>query len=99
MKIIPYHSIPKQPKELRKKLEEQGELVVTMDGEPMALVLPVPKGDLEDFVILVSQIRSQLAVAGIRQSARESVKAQMTDAEIDSVIQEVRAKRRSKQTK
>jgi hypothetical protein len=49
--------------------------------------------------MLVSQVRAQLAVAGIRQSARQGGKDQITDKEINSVIQEARAKRRIKRTK
>ena len=99
MEFVPYRLMRNQPKELRKKLEKQGELVITVDGEPMAIMLQVPKGSLEDLVMLVSQVRAQLAVAGIRQSARQSGKNQITDEEINSVIQEARAKRRTKRTK
>ena len=99
MEFVPYRLMRNQPKELRKKLERQGELVITVDGEPMAIMLQVPKGSLEDLVMLVSQVRAQLAVAQIRQGARQSGKDQMTDEEINSVIQEVRAKRRTKRTK
>lgn len=99
MEFVPYRLMRNQPKELRKKLEKQGELIITVDGEPMAIMLQIPKGSLEDLVMLVSQVRAQLAVAEIRQSARQSGKDQMTDEEIDSVIQEVRTKRRSKRPK
>ena len=99
MEFVPYRLMRNQPKELRKKLEKQGELIITVDGEPMAIMLQIPKGSLEDLVMLVSQVRAQLAVAEIRQRARQSGKDQMTDEEIDSVIQEVRSKRRSKRTK
>lgn len=96
MEFVPYRLMRNQPNELRKKLEKQGELVVTVDGEPMAIMLQIPKGSLEDLVMLVSQVRAQLAVAGIRQQARKSEKDQMTDQEIESVVQEARSKRRTK---
>lgn len=98
MEFIPYRLMRNQPKELRKKLEQQGELVVTVDGEPMAIMLQIPKGSLEDLVMLVSQVRAQLAVAEIRQQARQNGADQMTGDEIDAIIQETRAKRRGKRT-
>ncbi len=58
MEFVPYRLLRNQPGELRKKLEEKGELIVTVDGEPMALMLQVPKGSLEDLVLLVSQVRA-----------------------------------------
>jgi hypothetical protein len=96
MQFVPYRLLRNQPKELRKKLEEQGELVVTVDGEPMALMLQIPKGSLEDLVMLISQIRAQLAVAAIREDARKSGRANLSDQEIDDLIREVRNSRRKK---
>ena len=99
MEFVPYRLMRNQPNELRKKLEEQGELVVTVDGEPMAIMLQVPKGSLEDLVMLVAQVRAQLAVARVRQQARQNEKDQMTDEEVEAIIQEARSKRRTKRKK
>ena len=96
MEFVPYRLIRNEPNELRKKLEKQGELVVTVDGEPMAIMLKIPKGSLEDLVMLISQVRAQLVVAGTRQQARQSGKDQMTDEEIAAIVQEARSKRRIK---
>ena len=72
MEFVPYRILRNQPAELRRKLEENGELVVTVDGEPLAVMLEIPKGSLEDLVLLLSQIRAQLAVAAIRKQARQA---------------------------
>ena len=94
MEFVPYRLLRNQPTELRKRLEEQGELVVTVDGEPMAIMLQIPKGNLEDLVLLVSQVRAQLAVAAIREQARQSGLDQITPEQVDELVQEVRAARR-----
>jgi hypothetical protein len=99
MEFVPYRLVRNQPNELRKKLEKQGELVVTVDGEPMAIMLQVPKGSLEELVMLISQLRAQLAVTSIRQQAKQSEKDQLADEEIESIVQEARAKRRTKRKK
>lgn len=99
MEFVPYRLMRNQPNELRKKLEQQGELVVTVDGEPMAIMLQIPKGSLEDLVMLVSQVRAQLAVSRIRQKAQQSEKDKFTDEEIEAIVQESRAKRRTKRKK
>lgn len=99
MEFVPYRLMRNQPKELRKKLEKQGELVVTVDGEPLAIMLQIPKGSLEDLVMLVSQVRAQLSVARIRQNARQNGTDQMTDEEINAVVQESRTQRRIKRSK
>ena len=72
MEFVPYRVLRNQPSELRKKLEENGELVVTVDGEPLAVMLQIPKGSLEDLVLLLSRVHAQLAVASIREQARRT---------------------------
>lgn len=99
MEFVPYRLIRNEPNELRKKLEEQGELVVTVDGEPMAIMLQVPEGSLEDLVMLVSQVRAQLAVSKIRLNARHSGLDQISEKEVDYIVHEARAKRRTKRKK
>ena len=94
MEFVPYRMLRNQPNELRRRLEEQGELVVTVDGEPMAVMLQIPKGSLEDLVLLIAQVRAQLAVAAIREQARQSGLDQIAPEQIDELVQEVRAERR-----
>lgn len=95
MEFVPYRVLRNQPSELRKKLEEQGELVVTVDGEPMAVMLQIPKGSLEDLVLLLSQVRAQLAVTTIREQARKSGLNKMTVEQADKLVKETRVSRRA----
>jgi hypothetical protein len=98
MEFVPYRLLRNQPAELRRKLQEQGELVVTVDGEPLAIMLPVPKGSLEDLVLLLSQVRAQLAVASIREQARQKGLAGMTLPQANAVVEEARLARRSRRS-
>ncbi len=91
MEFVPYRLLRNQPSELRKKLEEQGELVVTVDGEPLAIMLQIPKGNLEDLVLLLAQVRAQLAVSSIRNQARRQGLDQMTVEQADQLVQEARS--------
>jgi hypothetical protein len=74
-------------------LDEQGELVVTVNGEPMAIMLQVPKGNLEDIVLLLSQVRAQLAAASIREKTHQSGSGFLTSDEIDAIIKGARQDR------
>jgi len=94
MEFVPYRVLRNQPSELRKKLEEKGELVVTVDGEPLAVMLQIPKGSLEDLVLLLSQVRAQIAVSSIREQARKRGLNKMTVEQADSLVKEMRAARR-----
>jgi hypothetical protein len=97
MEFVPYRMLRNQPSELRKKLKENGELVVTVDGEPLAVMLEIPKGNLEDLVLLLSQVRAQLAVAAIRERARQRGLGNMTVEQADALVQEARTARRKRQ--
>ena len=94
MEFVPYRVLRNQPSELRKKLDEKGELVVTVDGEPLAIMLQIPKGSLEDLVLLLSKVRAQLAVATIREQARKSGLNKMTVEQANVLVKETRAARR-----
>lgn len=94
MEFVPYRVLRNQPSELRRKLEEKGELVVTVDGKPLAVMFQVPNGSLEDLVLLLSQVRAQLAVAAIRKQARKRGLGNMTVEQADVLVQEARAARR-----
>ncbi len=98
MEFVPYRLLRNQPAELRKKLEENGELVVTVDGEPLAIMLQIPKGSLEDLVMLVAQVRAQLATATIREAARKRGLDKMTPEEADELVKEARSGRRRGQS-
>jgi len=96
MEFVPYRLLRNQPSELRRKLEEKGELVVTVDGEPLAVMLQIPKGSLEDLVLLLSQVRAQLAVAAIREGARKGGRSRMTVDQADELVRKTRQSRRQK---
>ncbi len=96
MEFVPYRMLRNQPSELRKKLDEKGELIVTVDGEPLAVMLQIPKGSLEDLVLLVSQVRAQLAVGTIRESARKRGRSKMTVEQADTLVKKIRQARRQK---
>jgi DNA-binding MurR/RpiR family transcriptional regulator len=94
MEFVPYRDLRNQPSALRTKLDEKGELVGTVDGEPMAVMLQIQKGSLEDLVILLSQVRAQLAVATIREQARKSGLNKMTVEQANELVKKTRAARR-----
>ncbi len=96
MEFVPYRMLRNQPSELRKKLDENGELIVTVDGEPLAVMLQIPKGSLEDLVQLLSQLRAQLAVGAIREEARKRGRNKMTVEQADTLVRKTRQARRQK---
>jgi hypothetical protein len=62
----------------------------------MAVMLQIPKGSLEDLVLLLSQVRAQLAVAAIRDGARKRGRSNMTVEQADALVGKTRQARRQK---
>ena len=94
MQFIPYRMLRNQPGELRQQLKRDGELVVTSNGEPFALMVNIEPGEVEESLFLIAQLRAQQATSAIRAQAREKGLNRLSPEEIEAEIQSVRAGRR-----
>ena len=94
MEFIPYRELRNNPTALRKKLEDQGELVVTVDGKPFAVMIDLAGGDnMDDILLLVARLRAQMAVRSIRSQVRRDKLENLSEEEIDALVQKTRAER------
>ena len=92
MEFIPYRMLRNEPSALRKKLADEGELIVTVEGKPFAVMIDLTSNEsMEDILLMVSRLRAQMAVREIRSQSRRN---KMTDEEIDTLVQTTRARRK-----
>jgi PHD/YefM family antitoxin component YafN of YafNO toxin-antitoxin module len=95
MQFVPYRSLRNEPSALRKKLEEDGDLVVTVSGKPFAVMINLAENEnVEDILLMVSRLRAQMAVRAIRSQARRSGLDKMTEKDINALIKKTRADRK-----
>ena len=94
MQFVPYRLLRNAPGELRRKLEKEGPLIVTSNGEPFALMLEVKPDEVEEVFRLMTQLRAQLALSGIRARAQEQGLDRLSAEEIDAEIQSARREAR-----
>ena len=95
MEFIPYRTLRNEPSSLRQKLHDQGELVVTVDGKPFAVMIDLTGGEnIDDILLMVSRLRAQMAARAIRSQARRDGLENISDEEIDAIIQNTRAERK-----
>jgi len=71
------------------KLNRDGELVVTNNGKPTALLLNIGDGDLEELLASIRQSKAMRAFNRMRLEAAE--RGFMSDEEIEAEIQAARA--------
>lgn len=92
MESLPYRMIRNEPARFEALLATEGMLILNKGGKPFAIMLDASSDSLEATMRLVSQIRAQLAVSRMRQTARsgELEKLSLDDlqAEIDAVRSE-----------
>ena len=82
------------PKKVWEKLAEQGEIVVTNNGKPTALMLNIENGDYDDLARAVRQARAMIALNSIRAEAAE--RGFLSDEEIEAEIKAYRQEKRDK---
>ena len=86
MQFVPYRILRNQPRELRERLQQNGELVVTNNGVPFALMINIEADNFEEIFYLVTQLKAQRAVSELRQSAQNQGLDSLSAAEIEAEI-------------
>jgi hypothetical protein len=55
MPFVPYRDLRNEPSALRKKLAAEGELIVTVDNKPFAVLINLGDEDFQDILLMVSR--------------------------------------------
>ncbi len=96
MQFVPYRSLRNEPSALRKKLESEGDLIVTVGGKPFALMVNLNDSeDIQDILLMVSRLKAQMAARSIRSQARKDGLDKMTLKDINALIKKTRAERKA----
>jgi hypothetical protein len=94
MQFVPYRDLRNEPSALRKKLAAEGELIVTVDNKPFAVMINLGDEDVQDILLMVSRLRAQMAARSIRSQARQEGLNKMSLKDINDVIKKTRAERK-----
>ena len=94
MQFVPYRELRNEPSALRKKLVREGELIVTVDNKPFAVMISLGDENVEDILLMVSRLRAQMAARSIRSQARREGLNKMTLKDINALIKKTRAERK-----
>ena len=94
MQFVPYRTLRNEPAALRKKLASEGELVVTMNNEPFAVMISLGDENVQDILLMVSRLRAQMAVRSIRSQARKAGLDTMALKDVNALIKKTRAERK-----
>ena len=94
MQFVPYRDLRNEPSAVRKMLSSEGELVVTVDNKPFAVMISLGDENVQDILLMVSRLRAQMAARSIRSQARSEGLNKMTLKDINVLIKKTRAERK-----
>jgi antitoxin (DNA-binding transcriptional repressor) of toxin-antitoxin stability system len=94
MRFINVRELRSQSARVWQKLDEEGELVLTSNGKPIAVISSASEDTLEESLIAIRQARAVAAVAAMQQESVASGRNRMSQQEINAEIRGVRTERR-----
>lgn len=81
------------PKAIWESLSENGEVVITNNGKPTALMLNIADGNFEEVIKATRQAKAMIAFNSMRDKAAE--RGFMSDEEIEAEISAYRREKRA----
>jgi len=93
MRFISVREMNTRPKEVWRKIKEE-ELVITLNGKPIALLSAVSEETLEKTLRMIRRNRALMALEEMQKKSLASGLDKMADAEIQDEIRAVRKNRR-----
>jgi prevent-host-death family protein len=93
MKFISIRDLRGKSAEVWKTLAGEGELIITSNGRPIAILAAVNESNLEESLSAFRQARAVEAVASLQRRSVEQGTGSISMDEIDAEIKTVRRKR------
>ena len=94
MRFIGMRDLRNRSAEILRDLPGQGEIVVTSNGKPIAILTPTCETELEESLSAIRQARAMRAVAAIQRESVRKRTDRLTAEEIGAEIQAVRRERK-----
>jgi antitoxin (DNA-binding transcriptional repressor) of toxin-antitoxin stability system len=93
MKTVTIRDFRTRPKQVREALKREREAVLTANGRPVALMIPVDAGSIDRTLETLRRARALEALRAIRQESQRGGLARMSSTKIDAIIAKTRKTR------
>ena len=93
MKTVTIRDFRTRPKQVREALKREREAVLTANGRPVALMIPVDAGSIDRTLETLRRARALEALRAIRQESQRRGLARMSSTKIDAIIAKTRKTR------
>ena len=99
MEFISVRDLRIQPGEVWRRLNKNGELIITSNGKPIALLSSIDNATLEQTLTALRRARAQVAVSQMRAASQSSGRARLSLDEINAEIKAARQARKPRASK
>jgi antitoxin (DNA-binding transcriptional repressor) of toxin-antitoxin stability system len=93
MKTVTVRDFRTRPRQVREALQHEQEAVLTVNGRPVALLIPTDAGRIDETVEAVRRAPGLEALRAIRRESLASERVRRTTGAIDAVIARTRRAR------
>ncbi len=93
MQFVTVRDLRSKSAEIWQKLKEEREVIITLNGKPIAVMAPVEEGKLEESLRLTRRVRAMMAREALQESSIKKGLDKITPEEINAEIARVRKKR------
>jgi antitoxin (DNA-binding transcriptional repressor) of toxin-antitoxin stability system len=93
MRFVSIRDLRGKAAEIWKRLPGEGEMIITSNGRPIAILAAVNESNLEESLLAFRQARAVEAVASLQRRSIEQGTDRISMDEIDAEIKAVRRKR------
>ncbi len=94
MRFITVRDLRLRGRDVWRTLREGEEAVLTINGSPVAVLIGVREGEVEETLGVVRQVRAQAAVSRMRETAAQRGLDRLAEQEVEGEIQATRHERR-----
>ena len=93
MKTVTIRDFRTRPRQVRDALKREREAVLTANGRPVAVLLPVDAGSVEETLETLRRARGLEALRAIRRESRERGLDRLSTSDIEAIIARARRAR------
>lgn len=93
MKFVSVRDLRQRSSEIWGLLREEGDVVITSNGKPIALLTDIDEKNLEEYLLHTRRLRATMAVNSLQERSRAQGLDCLTDEEIEAEINDSRRNR------
>lgn len=94
MTFITARNLRLNPKDVWGKLKREGDLIITLNGRPCAILTDITSESIEDAILLIKRIKAEIAVSKLRSKSCKRGLDKLTQKQIEKEIKISRETRR-----